>query len=330
MKLLFALSFFTLLWGSARTQSTNFVVEVGAFAEPVSIDYFNKMNQVYETIGINNIYRYRINAKTSAIASEIQKEAIKKGYVHARVIDLQTLKEQCDIECGYTPPQPTGRGLIGLENANMYELSKKDKTEPSNNGSIDIENANIYGLSKKDKTSSSNNGSIGVENANIYELESNRGEIDIVDISKFEFKKGDKIECLFFDYDSYLLRDKSKVELNKLVWFLSKNKDHSLNIKSFTDAKGGDAYNKRLAQKRANITKKYLTNLGLSPSQISTEVYGEQKPIAINNTKDGQDSEEGRQYNRRIELTVYGADKQAIDIIKNIFVPEPLRPNSTK
>ncbi len=306
MKLLLTLSLVTFVLRSTYAQNTDFVVEVGAFAEPVSIHYFDKINDVYESIGINNIYRYRINAKTSEIASNIQKEAIEKGYVHARVIDLKTIKEQCDIECGYTPPKPTGRGLIGLENANMYELNKNDKTIPSNNGSIDVEDANMY------------------------ELNSDRGEIDITDISKFEFKKGEKVECLFFDYDSYLLRDKSKDELNKLVWFLTKNKNHSLGIRSYTDAKGGDAYNKRLAQKRANITKKYLTNLGLSSSQISTEVFGEKKPIAINETQDGQDSEEGRQYNRRIELTVYDANKKPIDIIKNIFVPEPLRPNGTK
>ncbi|MCH2046707.1 MAG: OmpA family protein [Saprospiraceae bacterium] len=235
----------------------------------------------------------------------IQK-AIEKGFSHARIIDINAIKEQCDIECGYIPPKLTGVGSIDIESASIYELGHKSIKAPNKNGSIDIENASMY------------------------ELESNRRKIDIVDVSKFEFKKGDKIECLFFDYDSYLLRDKSKTELNKLAWFLTKNKSHSIQIKSYTDAKGSHKYNTRLAQNRANTTQTYLIRLGVNPLQISTRICGEKNPIAINETTDGKDSEEGRQYNRRIELTVYDINNQSIDIIKTIFVPKPLRPNNTK
>ena len=306
MKLLPTLIINTLLVGCIYAQNADFVVEVGAFAEPVSIHYFDKLEHVYEVVGINDIYRYRIDAQDLTTATSLQKKAIDKGYIHSRIIDVKTIKDQCSIECGYTPPTPTGRGTIGLENANMYEL----KNQPKNNNNED------------------KNGNIDLENANIYELKSKNGEIDIVDISKFEFKKGDKVECLFFDYDSHLLRDKSKTELNKLAWFLGKNKNHILNICSYTDAKGGDSYNLNLAKKRATTTKKYLTQLGVSGSQIIIEVYGEQKPIAINETVEGHDCEEGRQYNRRIELTVLDNNKKPIDIVKHIYVPETLRPNT--
>lgn len=316
MKLLFSLIIPIFLVNLTFAQNAAFVVEVGAFAEPVSIHYFDKLQNVYEVVGINNIYRYRIDTEDINTANSLKKEAIEKGYIHSRIIDIQTVKDHCSAECGYTPPKPTGRGTIGLENANMYELkSKKPQNIVDNN---------------KDDATNNNNGNIDLENANMYELKSKNGEIDIVDISKFEFKKGEKIECLFFDYDSYFLRDKSKTELNKLAWFLSKNKKHTLNIRSYTDARGGDVYNQNLAKKRANMTKKYLTRLGVSSSQITTEIYGEQKPIAINETLDGHDCEEGRQYNRRIELTVLDANKKTIDVVEHIYVPEPLRMDSNK
>ena len=358
MKLLPTLIINTLLVGCIYAQNADFVVEVGAFAEPVSIHYFDKLEHVYEVVGINDIYRYRIDAQDLTTATSLQKKAIDKGYIHSRIIDVKTIKDQCSIECGYTPPTPTGRGTIGLENANMYELKNqpknnneedkngtiglenanmyelknqpKNNNEEDKNGTIGLENANMYELKNQPKNNNNEdkNGNINLENANTYELKSKNGEIDIVDISKFEFKKGDKVECLFFDYDSHLLRDKSKTELNKLAWFLGKNKNHILNICSYTDAKGGDSYNLNLAKKRATTTKKYLTQLGVSSSQIIIEVYGEQKPIAINETVEGHDCEEGRQYNRRIELTVLDNNKKPIDIVKHIYVPETLRPNT--
>lgn len=296
-----------------NAQNSDLVVEVAAFAEQVSMSYFDKVENVYETIDVNQIYRYRIDVNDQAEAKKVLETVQAEGFQYARIVDIAALRQQCEAECGYVPPKPTGAGNIGLDDASQYELN-------SRSGNIDVGNANAYELNSR-------SGNIDLDDANQYELNSQNGEIDLADIDKFEFKEGEKIKCLFFDYDSYLLRNTSQKELNKVAWFLTKNPNHTIQILSHTDAQGSDSYNQRLAQNRANMTKKYLMRLGVKRGQIRTKVFGEKKPIAINQTPDGQDCEEGRQYNRRIELTIYDEEGKMIDLVEEIFVPEELQPD---
>jgi len=67
-----------------------------------------------------------------------------------------------------------------------------------------------------------------------------------------------------------------------------------IEIQGHTDWMGSDDYNMKLGQRRADIVKKYLVNHGIEADRLSTKSYGESKPIATNDTK------EGRAKNRRI------------------------------
>ncbi|NMB65004.1 MAG: OmpA family protein, partial [Spirochaetes bacterium] len=63
-----------------------------------------------------------------------------------------------------------------------------------------------------------------------------------------------------------------------------------------TDSIGDDTYNQKLSEKRADAVCDYIIKHGISPERISAKGFGETKPIASNDTK------EGRQKNRRTEF----------------------------
>ncbi|MGV3589515.1 MAG: OmpA family protein [Adhaeribacter sp.] len=103
---------------------------------------------------------------------------------------------------------------------------------------------------------------------------------------------------LFFPTGKYNLESKSKTELNKLIQFLSLNKQVKIEISGHTDNVGEQAANVTLSKKRAQSVLEYLNQHGISRDRIVAAGYGESKPVAKN------DSEENRQLNRRIELKI--------------------------
>ncbi len=69
-------------------------------------------------------------------------------------------------------------------------------------------------------------------------------------------------------------------------------------IEGHTDSVGSARYNAGLSQRRADSVKNYLVeNFSISPDRLATKGYGEEKPVASNDTA------EGRAQNRRIEAT---------------------------
>lgn len=105
-----------------------------------------------------------------------------------------------------------------------------------------------------------------------------------------------RINNVFFDYDSDVLRVESFPELDRLARILIENSDLSVEIMGHTDDRGSDAYNQRLSQKRANAVVKYLIMSGFDTNKITATGYGEAKPAVPNDTP------EGRQLNRRVEF----------------------------
>lgn len=120
---------------------------------------------------------------------------------------------------------------------------------------------------------------------------------------EFELKKIIKgattvLNNLFFDFDSYEIRDESITELRKVEKFLKTNPQVRIEISGHTDAQGSDEYNLKLSRQRAKAVYNYLVNRGISEQQMTFKGYGSQKPLVPN------DTEENRQLNRRIEFTI--------------------------
>jgi outer membrane protein OmpA-like peptidoglycan-associated protein len=103
---------------------------------------------------------------------------------------------------------------------------------------------------------------------------------------------------IFFDTDSYRLKETSRVELDKIFEFLDLNKNVRVEISGHTDNTGTPIYNLELSEKRARQVVDYLTDRGIEPGRLEARGYGDTMPIADNTT------EEGRARNRRTELKV--------------------------
>ena len=86
-----------------------------------------------------------------------------------------------------------------------------------------------------------------------------------------------------------------KPKIDKVIDVLKKEPTYKAVVAGHTDSIGSEAYNMRLSQKRADALKAYMVAAGIEADRIKTEAFGETKPVASNQTK------EGRAQNRRDE-----------------------------
>ena len=99
-----------------------------------------------------------------------------------------------------------------------------------------------------------------------------------------------------FDTAKAVIRPQSFVEIDKAGEFLKKYTATNGVIEGHTDSQGSNEYNQKLSQSRAEAVRDYLVEkFQLEPSRLTAKGFGEDRPIATNDTV------EGRQKNRRIE-----------------------------
>jgi outer membrane protein OmpA-like peptidoglycan-associated protein len=108
---------------------------------------------------------------------------------------------------------------------------------------------------------------------------------------------------LLFDFDSDVLRSESRKNLDNLASSLSGFGDSKLMLIGHTDSQGSDSYNLDLSRRRASSVASYLESHGVSSVRVELAGRGESEPIASN------DTEMGRQENRRVEVAIYASDK---------------------
>ena len=97
------------------------------------------------------------------------------------------------------------------------------------------------------------------------------------------------------------LRTSVVPNLDRVVAFLNHYPDRTVAIAGFTDNRGSNDYNLGLSERRANTVKVYLTQGGVDPRRITSTGMGQSSPVADN------ESAEGRQQNRRVEVTISNA-----------------------
>ncbi len=108
---------------------------------------------------------------------------------------------------------------------------------------------------------------------------------------------------LLFDVNKATLRDASKAELTKLAQILNKYPDTNILVEGHTDNTGSEEYNLELSRQRAQSVENYLASLNVDPTRFTIMGYGESQPVATNDTA------EGRQQNRRVDLAIMANDK---------------------
>ncbi|MDA8138896.1 MAG: OmpA family protein [Desulfobacteraceae bacterium] len=105
---------------------------------------------------------------------------------------------------------------------------------------------------------------------------------------------------ILFDSNSDMIRAEYREKLDKLGAFLKDNPKSFVVLQGFSDASGSEERNLAISEKRVVRVSRHLTALGVGSDRIVTLWYGQTNPAGDNNTK------EGRQLNRRVEIAVGG------------------------
>lgn len=106
---------------------------------------------------------------------------------------------------------------------------------------------------------------------------------------------------ILFDFDKATLRRDVEFNLVKIATILNQYSEMNVLVEGHTDAIGTDEYNLNLSKKRAQAVSDFLVSQGVAAKRMSWEGYGKTRPVADN------DTEEGRQKNRRVDLVIQDA-----------------------
>ncbi|TDE17780.1 flagellar motor protein MotB [Dyadobacter psychrotolerans] len=132
-----------------------------------------------------------------------------------------------------------------------------------------------------------------------FSVSDSASSVDLqIPLEPIEKNKAEVLNNIFFKTGEYTLDEKSKVELDKMVDFLRRNKTIKIEISGHTDDVGSDKENLELSKRRAQSVKEYIQKNEIAPERLISIGFGETKPVAAN------DSEANRQRNRRIEWKI--------------------------
>ena len=107
-----------------------------------------------------------------------------------------------------------------------------------------------------------------------------------------------------FEFDKAVLTYEAESILDKVARTLLDSPDFVVEVQGHTDSQGGDFYNQNLSEARARSVRQYLMNKGVDGIRMIATGYGETRPVATNDTR------EGRAENRRVELLVVSDDAE--------------------
>jgi outer membrane protein OmpA-like peptidoglycan-associated protein len=122
---------------------------------------------------------------------------------------------------------------------------------------------------------------------------------------------------VLFDSGKYTLRPLAREKLAKISGIVLAYPSLMLAVEGNTDSVGTEAYNQQLSEQRAEGVRSYLTQEGVPESSTTATGFGKTRPIVSNDTP------EGRQQNRRVELIVSG------EVIGTKIVSLSLQPVAT-
>ncbi len=108
---------------------------------------------------------------------------------------------------------------------------------------------------------------------------------------------------ILFDVNKAELRGEAKTNLEKLAVILNKYPDTKIVVEGHTDSDGSDDYNLNLSRLRAQSVSNFIATSQVDPTRFTIMGYGETQPVA------GNDTPEGKQQNRRVEIAIFANDK---------------------
>jgi outer membrane protein OmpA-like peptidoglycan-associated protein len=110
---------------------------------------------------------------------------------------------------------------------------------------------------------------------------------------------------VLFDFDKAVVLPAAEKLLDTVAIVLGEFPEGKVTVEGHSDSKGSDKVNLDVSQRRADAVKNWLVKKKNIPEKmITTQGFGKTKPVAPNTNPDGSDNPEGRQQNRRVQITV--------------------------
>jgi len=107
---------------------------------------------------------------------------------------------------------------------------------------------------------------------------------------------------VLFDLNKADLKSSGEQTIGRLAQFMREYEDRRVRVEGYTDSTGDDSYNQQLSERRAQAVRDELVSQGIERRRVETQGYGEQYPVANNDTS------AGRQQNRRVEIVISDKD----------------------
>jgi len=215
---------------------------------------------------------------TSAVAVNKTKMTLLKGIITDSITHqpLEASIELVDnakntVIADFTSNSKTGKYLVSLPSGTNYGIAVKAKDYLFYSANFNIPDTATYQVVEKN---------VALQPLNI----------------------GSRIVLrnIFFDFDKATLRPESTTELDRLINLLTTYANLKIEISGYTDNKGSQPYNQKLSEARSKSVVDYLIAHGIASDRLTYKGYGMDNPIATNET------DEGRQLNRRTEFKITG------------------------
>ena len=149
-------------------------------------------------------------------------------------------------------------------------------------------------------------GAAGAYIGNYMDKQAEESERDLEGATVERVGEGIKITFdsgILFDVNKASLRSVAMTNLDKLAVILNKYSDTDVLIEGHTDSTGPEEYNLDLSRKRSQSVANHIASQQVDATRFTIMGYGESQPIATN------ESSEGRQQNRRVELAIMANEK---------------------
>jgi outer membrane protein OmpA-like peptidoglycan-associated protein len=201
-------------------------------------------------------------------------------------------------------------GHIGLGGFDLFVSRRMDVSQdwdtPENIGypinTHKVENSLIVGTNGKTAYYASDKDGYGLEDIFWFDLPKEKQANEILDLELeiITQKQGEEVilRNVQFSHNSFTLNENSFIELNSLITYLKKNPQIKIQIEGYTDNMGEEKENQILSENRAIAVYNYLTQNNITENRLSYKGFGEQKPLAPNET------EKGRKMNRRTSFKI--------------------------
>lgn len=236
-------------------------------------------------LGYDDVYRFDYDAD---LPTENFLEIVVSYEGGASLGEPQTTVEDLATKTNTDPLQIVGRTLYPVTGDDAYQV----KVEQDGYLTTIIDTVQVRRLKPNEALTM---GTLSPKIMNIFRI--NAG------MSKIKADHSYSLANIYYDYNRASLRQEAKKELDLLAKLLKQNPDLKVQIGSYCDSRGKDAYNLDLSQKRAESVVAYLVSKGIKESRLSSRGFGETR--LVNDCDDDTPcTEEQHQQNRRTDFQI--------------------------